>query len=154
MVLQEILNQYPPTEDSLIEILLAYQAEKKDHFISNEEIAAIAQYVQTTESKVCSVLSFYTFFSNKPRGKYIIYVCKDVPCYVNEAGNIIRTLERLLGIKVGETTPNNMFTLEYASCLGACNQAPAMRIDGKTYTNLTTDKVKAIISEYRGKQNA
>ncbi|MBU1141120.1 MAG: NAD(P)H-dependent oxidoreductase subunit E, partial [Firmicutes bacterium] len=83
MLLKEMLQKYPKTEDQLLEILLEYQTSKSNHYISKEEIIEIANYLGVAESKVCSVLSFYTFFSDKPRGKHIIQVCKDVPCYVS-----------------------------------------------------------------------
>jgi len=149
-MLEEILKKYPQHEDSLIEILLEYQNKKTKRFITEEEIAQISNYLGVTESKVCSVVSFYTFFSTEPRGKHIIQICKDVPCYVNGSGNVLKTLEQLLNIRIGETTKDEKFTLEYTSCLGNCDGAPAMRIDGKTFTNLNPNKVKAIISEYRG----
>jgi len=152
MLLEKILEKYPKTEDYLLEVLVEYQATKNDHYVTEEDIQMLANHFSITESKICSVLSFYTFFSDKPRGRYIIQVCKDIPCHVNGSTNIIKTLEHELAIKMGETTPNQMFTLEYASCLGCCDNPPAIRIDGKTFTHLTTDKVKAILAEYRGKK--
>lgn len=149
MLLKEVLQKYPKTEDQLIEILLDYQTVKSNHYISKEEIIEIASYLSIPESKVCSVLSFYTFFSNKPRGKHIIQVCKDVPCYVSSDVDIIKIIEKELGIRVNETTPNQQFTLEFTSCLGCCEAGPVMRINDKVYTHLTADKIKAILSEYR-----
>jgi NADH-quinone oxidoreductase subunit E len=149
MVLKDVLQKYAKTEDQLIEILLDYQNVKSNHYISKEEIIEIASYLSIPESKVCSVLSFYTFFSDKPRGKHIIQVCKDVPCYVSSDINVLKIIERELGIRVNETTPNQQFTLEYTSCLGCCEAGPAMRINDKIYTHLTADKIKAILSEYR-----
>jgi NADH-quinone oxidoreductase subunit E len=149
MVLKDVLQKYAKKEDQLIEILLEYQMEKSNHYISKEEIVEIASYLSIPESKVCSVLSFYTFFSDKPRGKHIIQVCKDVPCYVSSDINVLKIIERELGIRVNETTPNQQFTLEYTSCLGCCEVGPAMRINDKIYTHLTADKIKAILSEYR-----
>ena len=149
MVLKDVLQKYAKTEDQLIEILLDYQMVKSNHYISKEEIIEIASYLSIPESKVCSVLSFYTFFSDKPRGKHIIQVCKDVPCYVSSDINVLKIIERELGIRVNETTPNQQFTLEYTSCLGCCEVGPTMRINDKIYTHLTADKIKAILSEYR-----
>ncbi|HBG33232.1 MAG TPA: NADH-quinone oxidoreductase subunit E [Acholeplasmataceae bacterium] len=149
MVLKDVLQKYAKTEDQLIEILLDYQNVKSNHYITKEEIIEIASYLSIPESKVCSVLSFYTFFSDKPRGKHIIQVCKDVPCYVSSDINVLKIIERELGIRVNETTPNQQFTLEYTSCLGCCEAGPAMRINDKIYTHLTADKIKAILSEYR-----
>ena len=149
MILKEILQKYPKKQDQLIEILLDYQSVKSNHYISKEEIIEIASYLNIPESKVCSVLSFYTFFSDKPRGKHIIQVCKDIPCYVSTNVDILKIIEKELGIRVNETTPNQQFTLEYTSCLGCCDVGPAMRINDKIYTHLTADKIKAILSEYR-----
>ncbi len=149
MLLKDLLEKYPKKEDQLIEVLLAYQNEKNDHYISKEEITEIATYLGVPESKVCSVLSFYTFFSDKPRGKHIIQVCKDVPCYVASDFDVVKTLEKELGIRVNETTKNGQFTLELTSCLGCCESAPVMRIDDKIYTHLSADKIKAILSEYK-----
>lgn len=148
-MLKEVLQKYAKNEDQLLEILLECQAVKNDHFISKENITEIAQYLGIPESKVCSVLSFYTFFSNKPRGKHIIQVCKDIPCYISSDVDILKIIEKELGIRVDETTPNKQFTLEYTSCLGCCEAGPAMRINDKIYTHLTADKIKAILSEYR-----
>jgi len=150
MLLEDILLKYPPSEEHLIEILLEFQTQKETHYISEEEIAKIASYLHISESRVCSTNSFYSFFSDKPRGKHIIQVCKDIPCYVNDSFNVLETLQKLLGIHVGETTANKKFTLETTSCIGCCDNPPAIRIDGKMYTNLTVDKIKAIIAEYRG----
>ncbi|BCR35913.1 NADH-quinone oxidoreductase subunit NuoE family protein [Mariniplasma anaerobium] len=148
-MLKELLEKYEKKEDLLLEILLECQVVKSDHFISKDDIKEIADYLSIPESKVCSVLSFYTFFSDKPRGKYIIQVCKDIPCYISSDVNVLNIIEKELGIRVNETTSNKQFTLEYTSCLGCCEAGPVMRINDKIYTHLTADKIKAILSEYR-----
>lgn len=149
-MLENLLTKYPQQEDQLIEILLAYQAQKQHRYINEDEIAQIAKHLGVTESKVFSVVTFYTLLSTKPRGENVIQICKNIPCYVNGEPTIRMTLEKVLGIRVGETTPDMHFTLEETSCLGHCDGAPAMRIGHKTFTNLDTNKVKAILSEYRG----
>ncbi len=154
MQLNELLAKYPKTEDYLIEILLDYQQYKTHHDLTEEELKTISKYLNIKESKVSSVMTFYSLFSLKPKGQYVIQVCHDVPCHVNKQGSILSTLENMLGISIGETTGDKMFTLEYTSCLGACDKAPAMRIGEKTFTNLTPDKTKAIIAEHRGNRYA
>lgn len=149
MLLEKILEKYPKQEDSLIEILLEFQDAKNNHFISEEEVKQIASYLNVSEAKVCSVISFYTFFRTEQKGKHIIQVCGGVPCHVSSDINIVKIIENELAIKVGEVSDNHQFYLEYTSCLGLCDQAPAMRIDDKIYTNLTIDKIKAILAEYR-----
>jgi len=147
MTLDTLLQMYPATEDYLIEALRAYHITKIDHSVSEQEIAQIASYFRVTESKVCGVVSFYSFFSSKPKGKYVIRLCKDVPCYVNGSDTLLETLKSTLGIQPGETTPDNLFTLEVTSCLGHCDHSPVLRINEKTYSDLTANRIKAIISE-------
>jgi NADH-quinone oxidoreductase subunit E len=147
-VLLEILKDFPKTADSILEILLKLQQEKDNHFISRDEIKTIAEYVGEPESRVYSVVSFYTLLKTKPQGKYIIQICKDVPCYVLDDFNLKKTLSDLLKIDIGEVDANQLFSLEYSSCLGCCELAPMMRINHKIYGHLTKDKVKAILSTY------
>ena len=98
-------------------------------------------------------MSFYTLLSTAPRGQYIIQVCKDVPCYLNDDFNVLKTIEEELGITLGKTTKDKLFTLEQTACIGCCDQAPAMRINHDIHTNLTRDKVLAILDSYRGEQH-
>ncbi len=149
MLLDKILEKYPKQEEHLIEILLEFQDAKNNHFISEDEVKKIASHLLISEAKVCSVISFYTFFRTEQKGHHIIQVCGGVPCHVSTDFNIAKYIEKELGVSVGGTTNNHHFSLEYTSCLGLCDQAPAMRIDDKVYTNLTEDKVKAILAEYR-----
>lgn len=151
MDLIQLLAQYPREENRLIDLLLDIQKQKSNHFISEQEIQMVAKHIGVSEAKVCSVISFYTLLSFHPRGRYIIQICRDIPCHINHSSSIVGTLEQLLGIQMGQTTQNGLFSLEYSSCLGHCDAPPSMRIDGRTYVHLTPDKVKAIISEYRGR---
>jgi NADH-quinone oxidoreductase subunit E len=150
MKLEELLAQYPKHESSLIDILLEATKESPNHCVDDASIKTIASHVGVSESKVCGVLSFYTLLSAKPKGKYVIQVCRDIPCHVHKQSEVVSTLEQILGVSVGETTPNGLFSIEYASCLGHCDESPAMRLNGRTYVRLTPDKVKTIIAEYRG----
>jgi len=154
MQLNDVLKRYPPEEDFLIEILLDYQKRKTHHELTEEELKTIAKYLNIKESQVSSVVTFYSLFSLEPKGEYVIQVCHDVPCYVNQQDSVLDTISELLNIKMNEMTEDQMFSLEYTSCLGACDKAPAMRIGEKTFTKLTPNKVKAIIAELRGKRHA
>jgi len=147
MTLDGLLKKYPNTEDYLIEALREYHIMKADHAVTEQEIGKIASYFHVTESKVCGVVSFYSFFSTHPKGKYVIRLCKDVPCFLNGSDGILETLKNRLGIQPGETTADGLFTLEVTSCLGHCDHSPAVRINEKTYTDLTPDRIKAILSE-------
>jgi NADH-quinone oxidoreductase subunit E len=148
-VLDRILNHFPRKADSILEILLKIQKEKQNHYVSREEIKAIADYVNEPESRVYSVVSFYTLLKTSPQGKHIIQVCKDVPCYVNDQFDLANYLKKLLSIDMNQTTEDGMFTLEFTSCLGCCEQGIVMRIGDKIYGNLNKNKVKVILAAYK-----
>lgn len=148
--IKEILHKYPKDQEYLIEILLEFQASKKNHYISAEDVSIISEYLGIPESQICSVISFYTLLSTEPKGKYMVQVCHDVPCFVNESTNIYEKLVELLGIKDGETTEDDLFSLEITECLGCCNQSPVMRINDKVFVDLTPAKVEKIIGDLRG----
>ncbi|QMS85490.1 complex I 24 kDa subunit family protein [Candidatus Xianfuyuplasma coldseepsis] len=153
MSIQQIIQSYPAKSEYLLEMLIAVDQQKKHHYISAEEINEIASYVKVKESHVCSVMSFYTLLSTQPRGEYVIQVCKDVPCYINDDFNVVLTIEEELGIVLGQTTNCGRFSLEQTACIGCCDEAPAMRINHEIYTNLTKEKVLDIIHTLRGDAN-
>jgi NADH-quinone oxidoreductase subunit E len=148
--LKEILEKYPKRPDSLIGILLDLQAESDRSSVSEEEARTIAEHLGITESRVCAVLSFYSFFATQPRGRHIVRVCRDIPCHVVDSFDVLRTIEEFLGVKAGETTKNGKFSLETSSCLGCCDKGPAMRIDDELYVDLTADRVREILAGIRG----
>jgi NADH-quinone oxidoreductase subunit E len=152
MLLKEILSKYPQDSEYLIEILLEYQTSKKNHYISPEDVERISKHLDIPESQICSVISFYTLLSMEPKGRYVVQVCHDVPCFVNDTTSIYEKLVELLGVEDGQTTEDHLFTLEITECLGCCNVAPAMRVNEKVYTSLTPAKVEKIIKELRGEE--
>ena len=149
MILSEVLKKYPPEKDFLIEVLIDVDKLKDDHYVSQSEISRIAEYLGAKESHVCSVISFYTLLSTEPRGKYIIQICKDVPCYLNDTFNVVETVCNFLHLEMGKTTEDKMFTVEFTACIGCCDDAPAMRINDITYTGLSKDKVITILKDYK-----
>ncbi len=154
MELKRVLEKYPKRQDCLIDVLLDVQNAKPTHHLTEDELKDVSDYLGLPESHVFSVVSFYSFFSMTPRGKHIVQVCRDVPCYLNDDFNVLETLERTLDIKTGETTDDGLFTLEYSSCLGCCDQSPVMRVNDTVYGNLTVDKLRAIIAEHRSDDDA
>lgn len=151
MEIKEIVNKQGRTPDKLIGIMLECQSSSAQSYLTPEDIAQIAVEMNLPESRVYGVASFYTLLSTEPRGKYIVQVCNDVPCYVKGSMNLVSELEKELGIKMGETTEDKLFTLEFTSCLGCCEMSPAMQIGDKVYGNMTPDKVASVLDEYRRK---
>lgn len=153
MQIKNIIEKHERNPANLIHILLDYQSSKDNNCITEEEVAVIADELGITKSRIYSIVTFYTLFSVKPRGKFIIQVCDDIPCYVNGSVNIIMELEKLLGIKMGETTPDGMFTLEKTSCIGCCDKPPAFRVGEELYGDLDSRKISGVITELRRRYN-
>ncbi len=147
---REILKKYRPSPDNILYILHELQDSNPRHYLTEEDLKLVAEYLRLPLSYVHGVATFYSMFSLKPRGRYIIRLCQSPPCWLQGAFNLKEKLEELLGIKMGETTPDGLFTLEFSSCLGVCGVAPAMMINDTVYGNLTPEKVEEIIEDLRG----
>lgn len=148
---EEIIKKRGNSPDKIVSILLEYQQSRDRNYLTEEDLKTIANLMHLPKSRLYSVATFYSLLSTVPRGRHVIQICRDVPCYLNGSYNVKNDLERKLNISVGETTTDGRFSLEYSSCLGYCELAPVVRIDGKIYGNLTSEKLSEIIAEYRRK---
>jgi NADH-quinone oxidoreductase subunit E/NADP-reducing hydrogenase subunit HndA len=108
----------------------------------------IAKKMKIPVSKVYGVVTFYSFFTMVPKGKYPISICMGTACYVKGAEKVLDEFQSQLGIKVGETTPDGLFSLDSLRCVGACGLAPVVMIGEKVYGRLTPERVKDILAEY------
>ena len=149
MKTDKILKQYQRTGDNLLAILHDIQNASPQHYLSDDDLRAAADYLRLTYSFVLGVATFYTMYSLKPRGKNLIRVCQSPPCHLLGSSTISRELIRLLGIGFGETTADKLFTLEMTSCLGVCGLAPAMMVNDRVYGNLTAESIAGIIADLR-----
>ncbi len=112
-------------------------------------INEVAELLDLSEMEVTETLSFYTYFPKGGVGKYHIQVCTNVSCMILGAEQLVVYLEEKLGIKVGETTSDGLFTLTAVECLGSCGTAPVMQINQDYYENLTKAKVDEILTALR-----
>lgn len=149
MKTEKILKPYEAVAENLLAILHDIQDASPEHFLSEADMRAVADYLKVPYSFVHGVATFYTMYSLKPRGKNIIRVCQSPPCHLLGSSTISRELIRLLGIGFGETTPDKLFTLEMTSCLGVCGVAPAMMINNRVYGNLTKERIDEVIAGLR-----
>ena len=149
MNLQEIISKHKPTQDNLLNILHDLQNNNPENYITTDAMDLVARYLNMTKSSVYGVVDYYSMLSLKPRGKYIIRICISPVCHIKKAGGMISHLEKVLGIKTGETTPDKLFTLEVAECLGQCQEAPSMMINEKVFNNLTQARINEIIAQYK-----
>lgn len=146
---QAIVERNGKSQKSLIAILLEIQEASGKNYVSKEWADIVARELNISISVVYDVLTFYAMFSTEPKGKYVIELCKSAACHVNNSKHVVELFEKSLGIKMGETTDDGLFTLQYTSCIGACNVSPSMKIGEKVYGNLDENKIKDILDSYR-----
>ena len=108
----------------------------------------VAEQLEIPIAQVYGVVTFYSYFTMEPKGRFPISVCMGTACYVRGAEKILEELERQLEIKVGETTSDGLFSLNCLRCVGACGLAPVVTIGDKVYGRLTTDKIRDILADY------
>ncbi len=124
------------------------------NFVPSEAAELVAERLKVPLSKVYEVLTFYTMFSTKLRGKYVIRVCNSLPCHVTGGSQIIDALFKELKVGFGGTTEDGLFTLEKTGCLGLCGVGPVIMINDQFYGNLTVDRVAEILADYRARGEA
>ena len=142
-----ICDRYINERTPLMMILSDIQ--KEYGYIPLEVQELVSERTGISVAEIYGVVTFYSFFSLKPKGKYVIGVCLGTACYVKGAQQIIDKFSEIIGIQPGETSEDGLFTLDALRCIGACGIAPAVSINGKVYPKLTVDTVPAIIEEYR-----
>lgn len=145
-LIRDLVKEHGRSRSALLPILQGVV--DANNFISDSDMVEIAKELDLSAAQVFGTATFYSFLSTEPLGKYVIRVCKTITCDMHGKGQIIRTIEEMLRVKVGETTPNKKFSLLETNCLGWCHEGPAMLINEKPYTGLTPEKVHDIISEY------
>lgn len=144
--LEEFINTVPNNQDSLIEVL--HKAQQIFGYLPNEVQDFIGEKLNVPTAKVYGVVTFYSYFTTKPRGKYVINICMGTACFVRGAGNVLEEFETRLKIKAGETTPDGKYTIEVLRCVGACGLAPVVTVNDKVYGHFTKEMVDQILTEY------
>lgn len=128
-------------------LTLLKDLQQRNGYLTKENLVRTAQEKEIPLNEVFSVASFYSFFSTKPQGKYVIRLCKSLPCYMKGSSHVLEALKEKLGIAPGGTTEDKKFSLELVNCIGACDIAPAALINKKLYGNLTKERINEIIDE-------
>ncbi len=145
--IESLVSEYGSERSALLKILNSVQ--KKYRYISDYAQQEIARHLKIQPVEVFSVISFYAFLNSEPKGRNIVRLCRTVTCEMKGKELIERAVERELGIKIGETTKDRKFTLEYANCLGLCDVAPAMSINDRVYTRLTPEKAVQLLTDVK-----
>ena len=144
--IQEICSRYKDEKTPLMMILSDIQNEYG--YIPLEVQEIVSKETGISVAEIYGVVTFYSFFSLEPKGKYVIGCCLGTACYVKGAQNVIDKFSEILKIKPGQTTADGMFTLDALRCIGACGIAPAVSISGKVFPKMTPGKVPEVINQY------
>lgn len=145
--LDQIIQDHRNKAGALIPVL--HQAQQIFGYLPEDVQVKVAEGLNVPLSEVYGVITFYSLFSTKPRGKNTIGICMGTACYVKGAAQVLEALQNELQTKVGETSDDGLFTLTVTRCLGACGLAPVMTIGEDVYGRLTPDKIPAILNGYR-----
>ena len=137
-------------QGSLIPLLQS--AQETYGYIPEKSIYYISELVRIPAAEIYDVITFYSQFRLKPLGKNIIRICEGTACHVNGAKSILSVLQDELGISVGETTEDELFSLQSVACLGCCSLAPVIMINETTFGNLTGDKVRKVLKKYKSEK--
>ena len=143
--LKDIFSRHTSDQQELIPIL--QETQKTFRYLPEAAIYEISKYLNIPESMAYGVATFYAQFKLTPQGRKIIRVCWGTACHVRGGMKVRIELEKILGIKAGETTPDGEYTLETVACIGACALAPTMTIDNETYGKMTPHKVAEVLGD-------
>ncbi|MEE4196781.1 MAG: NAD(P)H-dependent oxidoreductase subunit E [Bacteroidales bacterium] len=144
-----LISDFEPAKDNLLNILHRLQNNNPANYLTRDDLTFVAEYLNITYSSVYGVAKYYSMFSLKPRGKYVVRVCKSPICNMMGGKNMIEEIEKQLEIKLGATTGDQLFSLEPSECLGHCDQAPVMMINEEMHTNLDAEKISEIFHEIK-----
>ncbi len=144
--IKDICRSFNNAEGELINVL--HKSQEFFGYLPESVQRVIASELNISDAQVYGVVSFYTFFTMKPKGKYPISICMGTACYVRGAEKVVDEFKKELGIKVGEVTPDGKFSLDCLRCIGACGLAPVAMIGEKVHGRIEVGQVKEILAQY------
>lgn len=129
-------------------IIEAYHALQREfNYIPQQAVAEAAKIFGVSEAQAYGVATFYSYLSTEPRGRYIIRVCESAPCHIAGADEVIKAIEKELGIRVGESTPDGKFTFELTQCIGQCQETPVITINSVPFVGIAPGDVPAVLAK-------
>jgi NADH-quinone oxidoreductase subunit E len=145
--IEEVIAKYPKGREHLISILQEVQAEYG--YLSKESIYRISDYLGLPSSKIFGVATFYNQFKLNAPGRIQVAICRGTACHVKGSLNLLDNCRQLLGIEVGQTSKDGLFSLETVACLGCCSIAPAMMVNGRFFGRLDKKMLEELIEKWR-----
>jgi NADH-quinone oxidoreductase subunit E len=151
-VADDIIARYPVKKSALIPLL--HLAQEQDGHVTDDAMEHIAELVDVTPAEVLGTCSFYEMFKREPVGDYVVNVCTNISCMLLGGEELLHHLERRLGIKAGDTTPDGKFTLEDVECIAACTEAPCLQVNYRYFHRIGNDEVDVLIDDLRAGKRA
>lgn len=145
--IRELVAQHGRTRDALLPVLQDIQ--RCHASVPDFAMQVVADELGLHPAEVYGVVSFYSFLNHEPSGRFVVRLCRTISCDLACKSRVARQLENELGIRFGETTQDGRFSLEWANCLGLCDQGPALLVNERVWTQVTPDQVHAIIDDCR-----
>jgi len=147
--IDRVLKEYAYDSKSLVNILQQVQEICEGRYISEATAEYISEQLHVTKSNIYEVVTFFAALREHPVGEVLIQLCNSPVCKVKKNIEVKQALEEILGVKVGQTTRDNKFTLQYTTCFGACDISPAIRVNKKVYGNMDREKTLTLIDGLR-----
>ena len=144
-----MLSKYKKDKSNLIQILNEIQ--ETYGYISKSAQMQVSEYLDVAMAEVYGVITFYSRFTLKPKGKYNIAMCMGTACFVKGADKLLDKLKEELKIDTGETTPDGKFSIEATRCIGACGLAPVFTVNEEVYGKATLETVEKVLKDYRSR---
>ena len=145
----DIVTNYSASMENVLLILNALQKKNPQSFLTEEDLRWVADYLNVTCSQIYGLISYYTLFSLKRRGRHILRVCRSPVCQMLGADRIFGQIKRALNISSGDTTSDGLFTLEATECIGQCQRAPCMSVDHTVYGGAKLVRMEDILKIYQ-----
>ncbi len=145
--LMAVIEKYKNQDGATIPVL--HEAQEIYGYLPYEVQVMISKGLDVPIAEIYGIITFYTQFSLNPKGKYNIGICLGTACYVKGSGDILEKTKQILGIDVGECTPDGLFSIDATRCIGACGLAPVLTVNDDVYGRITVDDVEDIINKYR-----
>jgi NADH-quinone oxidoreductase subunit E len=151
-IAEEIMSRYPLRRSALIPLL--HLAQEQNGYLTEEAMQHVAELVGVTAAQVLGTASFYEMFKREPVGDYVVNVCTNISCLLRGGEELLKHLERRLGIKAGSTTPDGKFTLEDVECIAACTEAPCLQVNYRYFHRVSHEAVDELVDDLRAGKRA
>ncbi|HEY6627196.1 MAG TPA: NAD(P)H-dependent oxidoreductase subunit E [Ignavibacteriaceae bacterium] len=145
--IESYVKKYGNDRSALLMIL--HEIQNNHRHISEFAQQEVARLLNIHPVEVYSVISFFAFLNSNPKGRNLVRICQTISCDMKGKSGLVKAVERELGIKMGETTKDNKFTIEYANCLGLCDEGPAMAINDRVYTKLSPEEAVELLGKVK-----